>query len=96
MSLDKNIEIRKIRRKLDNLDNKLLNIIKIRTSLVHKILKNKKTKNQIIDRKRINMILKNIKKKSIKKKIDTELTKRIWSNMIKAYIDFEYRKFKKK
>ena len=96
MSLDKNIEIRKIRRKLDNLDNKLLNIIKIRTSLVHKILKNKKTKNQIIDRKRINMILKNIKKKSIKKKIDTELTKRIWSNMIKAYINFEYRKFKKK
>ena len=96
MSLDKNKEIRKIRRKLDNLDNKLLNIIKIRTSLVHKILKNKKTKNQIIDRKRINMILKNIKKKSIKKKIDTELTKRIWSNMIKAYIDFEYRKFKKK
>ena len=96
MSLDKNKKIRKIRRKLDNLDNKLLNIIKIRTSLVHKILKNKKTKNQIIDRKRINMILKNIKKKSIKKKIDTELTKRIWSNMIKAYIDFEYRKFKKK
>ncbi len=96
MSLDKNKKIRKIRRKLDNLDNKLLDIIKIRTSLVHKILKNKKTKNQIIDRKRINMILKNIKKKSIKKKIDTELTKRIWSNMIKAYIDFEYRKFKKK
>ena len=95
MSLDKNIEIRKIRRKLDNLDNKLLDIIKIRTSLVHKILKNKKTKNQIIDRKRINMILKNIKKKSIKKKIDTELTKRIWSSMIKAYINFEYRKFKK-
>ena len=96
MSLDKNKKIRKIRRKLDNLDNKLLDIIKIRTSLVHKILKNKKTKNQIIDRKRINMILKNIKKKSIKKKIDTELTKRIWSNMIKAYINFEYRKFKKK
>ena len=96
MSLDKNKKIRKIRRKLDNLDNKLLNIIKIRTSLVHKILKNKKTKNQIIDRNRIKKILKNIKKKSIKKKIDTELTKRIWSNMIKAYINFEYRKFKKK
>ena len=96
MSLDKNKKIRKIRRKLDNLDNKLLDIIKIRTSLVHKILKNKKTKNQIIDRNRIKKILKNIKKKSIKKKIDTELTKRIWSNMIKAYINFEYRKFKKK
>ncbi len=96
MSLNKNKKIRKIRKKLDILDNKLLNIIKIRTALVHKILMNKKTKNQIIDRKRINVILKNIKKKSIKKKIDTELTKRIWGNMIKAYINFEYRKFKKK
>tara|TARA_B100002051_G_C16482772_1_gene508901 strand:+ start:281 stop:571 length:291 start_codon:yes stop_codon:yes gene_type:complete len=96
MSLDKNKKIRKIRKKLDILDDKLLNIIKIRTNLVHKILINKKTKNQIIDRKRINVILKNIKKKSIKKKIDTELTKRIWSNMIKAYINFEYRKFTKK
>ena len=96
MSLDKIKKIRKIRKKLDILDSKLLNIIKIRTTLVHKILMNKKTKNQIIDRKRINAILKNIKKKSIKKKIDTELTKRIWSNMIKAYINFEYRKFKKK
>ena len=96
MSLDKIKKIRKIRKKLDILDSKLLNIIKIRTTLVHKILMNKKTKNQIIDHKRINAILKNIKKKSIKKKIDTELTKRIWSNMIKAYINFEYRKFKKK
>ena len=96
MSLNKNKKIRKIRKKLDILDNKLLNIIKIRTDLVHKILMNKKTKNQIIDRKRINTILKNIRKKSIKKKIDTELTKRIWGNMIKAYINFEYRKFKKK
>ena len=95
MSLDKNKKIRKIRKKLDNLDNKLLNIIKNRTALVHKILKNKKSKNQIIDHKRINIILKNIRKKSIKKKIDTELTKRIWSSMIKAYINFEYRKFKK-
>ena len=58
MSLDKNKKIRKIRKKLDILDDKLLNIIKIRTNLVHKILINKKTKNQIIDRKRINVILK--------------------------------------
>ena len=42
MSLNKNFKIRKIRKKLDILDDKLLNIIKIRTNLVHKILKNKK------------------------------------------------------
>ena len=96
MSLSKNYKIRKIRKKLDILDDKLLNIIKIRTNLVHKILKNKKNKSQIIDRKRIKVILKNIRNKSLKKNIDTELTKRIWVNMIRAYINFEYRKFKKK
>ena len=81
---------------MDILDSKMLNIIKIRTNLVHQVLQNKKNKKQIVDKKRINVILKNIKRKSIKKKLDVKLTQRIWSNMIKAYIDFEYRKFKKK
>ena len=96
MSLNKNKKILKIRKKLDILDSKMLNIIKIRTKLVHKVLQNKTSKKQIVDKKRINVILKNIKKKSIKKKLDVKLTQNIWSNMIKAYIDFEYRKFKKK
>ena len=96
MSLNKNKKILKIRKKLDILDNKILNIIKIRTNLVHQVLQNKTSKKQIIDKKRINVILKNIKKKSIKKKLDIKLTRHIWSSMIKAYIDFEYRKFKKK
>ena len=96
MSLNKNKKILKIRKKLDILDSKMLNIIKIRTNLVHQVLLNKTSKKQIVDKKRINVILKNIKKKSIKKKIDVKLTRNIWSSMIKAYIDFEYRKFKKK
>ena len=96
MSLNKNKKINKIRKKLDVLDNKLLNIIKIRTNLVCQVLKNKTNRNQIVDKKRIKVILKNIKKKSSNKNIDTKLTRDIWSNMIKAYISFEYRNFKKK
>ena len=96
MSLNKNKKKLKIIKKLDILDSKMLNIIKIRTNLVHQVLQNKTSKKQIVDKKRISVILKNIEKKSIKKKLDIKLTKSIWSNMIKAYIDFEYRKFKKK
>jgi len=96
MSLKKNKTINKVRRKLDSLDNRLLNIIKIRTKLVNQILKKKSNKNQIVDKNRIKRILSNIKRKSLKKKIDVKLTKMIWLSMIKAYIDFEYRKFKKK
>jgi chorismate mutase len=49
-----------------------------------------------VDKKRISIILKEIKKKSLKKKIDPRITNKIWKSMIKAFIDYEYRNFKKK
>ena len=42
------------------------------------------------------MILRNIKKKSIRKGIDTKISDRVWKNMIYAFIDYEFRNFKKK
>ena len=47
-------------------------------------------------KKRINVILKNIKKKSINNNIDPKISKRIWKNMIGAFIDYERRNFKSK
>tara|TARA_B100000686_G_C15884482_1_gene522633 strand:+ start:39 stop:329 length:291 start_codon:yes stop_codon:yes gene_type:complete len=85
-----------LRRKLDILDHKLLNIIKTRTSIVKKVLSLKNYKKEIIDKKRINEILKKIKKESIKRNIDPKITNRIWKNMIWSYINFEKRNFKKK
>ena len=96
MSLSKKTNIIKTRKKLDLLDNQLLSLIKKRTTLVKKIIQNKSSKNQIVDKKRIKVVLKNIKRKSLVKNIDTKLTQMIWQGMIKGYIDFEYRKFKKK
>jgi chorismate mutase len=85
-----------IRVKLDNLDNKLLSLIKYRTSLVKDVLKLKEFKKEIVDKKRINFILKKIKRKSKKSNIDPKITNRIWKSMIWSYIDFERRNFKKK
>ena len=96
MSPLKRKKLTKIRLELDRLDNSLINIIKKRTNLVKKVLALKESKNQIVDQKRIKTILKNIKKKSIKNKIDPKITNRIWKNMIWSYIDFERRNFKKK
>ena len=45
--------------------------------------------------KRIKIILKNITNKSKLRNIDPKITQKIWSSMIKAYIDYEFRKFKK-
>ena len=85
-----------IRKQLDNLDNSLLEIIKKRTKLVDLVIKNKNFKKDIIDKKRISIILKNISRKSKKKKINPLITNKIWKTMIKAFIDYEYRNFKKK
>ena len=90
------INIQKIRKKLDKIDIKLLNIIKERSALVDKVVKLKKFKKEIIDKKRINFILKRIKKKSIIAKIDPMITVSIWKEMIKAFIRYEYKNFKKK
>ena len=96
MSPLKKQKLNKIRSELDKLDNSLIKLIKKRTNLVKKVLALNERKNQIVDKKRIKLILRNIKRKSIKNKIDPKITNKIWKNMILAYIDFERRNFKKK
>jgi len=89
-------KLNSIRVKLDKLDNDLLKLIKKRSDLVNEVLKIKSKKKEIIDQKRIAFILKIIKKKSLKLKIDPKITNRIWKNMIWSFIDYENRNFKKK
>ena len=96
MSPLKRKKLGKIRSELDKLDNSFIKLIKKRTNLVNQVLKLKDKKNEIIDNKRINIILKNIRKKSIANRIDPKITNRIWKNMIWSYIDYEKRNFKKK
>ena len=96
MSPLKRKKLNKIRLKLDKLDNSLIKLIKQRTNLVNEVLKLKDKKKEIIDQKRIKLILKNIRKKSLANKIDPKITTRIWKNMIWSYIDYEKRNFKKR
>ena len=56
----------------------------------------KKFKNEIVDHKRINEIIRKVKKKSLSSNIDTKVTTRIWKTMIWSYIDYQKRNFKKK
>tara|TARA_A100001015_G_scaffold229372_1_gene259354 strand:- start:219 stop:500 length:282 start_codon:yes stop_codon:yes gene_type:complete len=92
----KNKKIILIRKKLDKLDLKMLSIIKQRSLLVNKILSEKKFKNQIVDQKRIRIILNKINKESKKKKIDPKITNHIWKAMIRSFINYEFRNFEKK
>ena len=90
-----NKKILKLRKKLDKLDNLMLSIIKKRSLLVDQVLKNKNFKKDIVDKKRISIILRNISRKSKEKNIDPKITRKIWYSMIRAFIEYEFRNFKK-
>ena len=89
-------KLEKARKKVDQIDSNIFNLIKKRTKIVKYILSLKKYKSQIIDHKRINEILEIIKIKSKKNNIDIRITNRIWKSMIWSYIDYQKRNFKRK
>ena len=89
-------KLRLSRNKVDQLDQKIFNLIKKRTQTVEYMLSLKKFKKEIVDHKRNNEILKKIRNKSIKNGIDPKITIRIWKSIIWSYVDFQKRNFKKK
>ena len=84
------------RNKIDQLDKEILYLIKKRTAIVKYMLSLKRFKKQIVDHKRINEILNKIKNKSIKNGIDPKITSRIWKSIIRSFVDYQRRNFKKK
>ena len=83
------IRLKKERKKIDKIDQKIFKLIKKRTIVVKNMLTLKKYKHQIVDHKRINEILLRLRRKSIKNKIDPSITKKIWKSMIWAYVDYQ-------
>ena len=84
------------RKKVDQLDKKIFNLIKKRTQIVKYMLSLKKFKKEIIDHRRISEILKKVRIKSIKNGVDPKITTRIWKTIIWSYVDYQRRNFKKK
>ena len=61
MSPKNKIKLNLLRKKLDNIDYQLLKVIKKRTVIVKKVLSLKGYKKEIIDKKRISVVLKKSK-----------------------------------
>ena len=84
------------RKRIDKLDRSIFLLIKKRTKIVEHMLNLKHFKSEIVDHRRIKVILKNIRKKSTKNSVDPKITNRIWKSMIWSYVDIQRRNFKKK
>ena len=86
----------KARIDIDKVDKRIFNLIKRRTKIVRHMLNLKKYKKEIVDHKRINIILSKIRRDSIKNNIDPKITSRIWKSMIWSYVNFQRKNFKRK
>ena len=89
-------EMKLVRKKIDQIDDMLLPLMVKRSKLVEKALRLKKNKTEIVDKKRIEEILEKISKKTNELDGNSKLLKSIWLSIIKNFIDYENREFKKK
>ncbi len=81
-------KIIKIRSTIDTIDKQIVRLLGLRKKQVLKIAKYK-NKRTIVDRKRINQIMKRIKLESKKNKIDFNLVKNFWKQLIQYSIKLE-------
>jgi chorismate mutase len=80
--------IRKIRSTIDTIDKQIIRLLGQRKKQVLKIAKYK-NKRTIVDKKRINQIMKRIKAEAKKNKIDFILVKNFWNKLIQYSIKLE-------
>jgi chorismate mutase len=80
--------ILKIRSTIDAIDKQIIRLLGLRKKQVLKIAKYK-NKRTIVDKKRINQIMKRIKAEAKKNKIDFILVKNFWNKLIQYSINLE-------
>jgi chorismate mutase len=80
--------ILKIRSTIDTIDKQIIKLLGLRKRQVLKIAKYK-NKRTIVDKKRINQIMKRIKAEAKKNKIDFILVKNFWNKLIQYSINLE-------
>jgi chorismate mutase len=80
--------ILKIRSTIDTIDKQIIKLLGLRKKQVLKIAKYK-NKRTIVDKKRINQIMKRIKAEAKKNKVDFILVKNFWNKLIQYSIKLE-------
>ena len=80
--------LNELRKNIDEIDLKILDLIQKRKNLVTEVVKLKK-RDQIVDQKRIEFILNKLKVEALKRGLSIEFTEEIWTLMIKNFIKYE-------
>jgi isochorismate pyruvate lyase len=81
-----------IRKQIDKIDLRILDLISERKDLVTEVVKLKR-RDQIVDKKRIELILKKLNNEAKKRSLSSEFIEEIWNLMIKNFINYEEKIF---
>ena len=88
-------QMREVRKKIDKVDSKILPLMIKRSKLVNEALNLKTKKSEIVDIKRINQIKRKISNQAKELGANPKLISNIWISIIKNFIEFERKNFKK-
>ena len=80
--------INEVRELIDLIDDKIINLIAERKNLVFEAVK-LKSKDQIVDSKRIEEIIRKLSKQAGEKKLPDGLVEKLWNTMIQEFIEYE-------
>ena len=84
--------LEELRKEIDEIDLKILDLIEKRKDLVTEVVKLKK-RDQIVDQKRIEFILNKLKVEASKRGLAIEFIEEMWTLMIKNFIKYEEKIF---
>jgi len=84
--------LEELRKNIDEIDLKILDLIEKRKDLVTEVVKLKK-RDQIVDQKRIEFILNKLKVEASKRGLAIEFIEEIWNLMIRNFIKYEEKIF---
>ena len=80
--------LEELRKDIDEIDLKILDLIQRRKDLVTEVVKLKK-RDQIVDQKRIEFILNKLRKEALSRGLAVEFIEEMWTLMIKNFIKYE-------
>ena len=80
--------LEELRKNIDEIDLKILDLIEKRKDLVTEVVKLKK-RDQIVDQKRIDFILNKLKVEASNRGLAVGFIEEIWALMIKNFIEYE-------
>ncbi len=84
--------LEELRKDIDEIDLKILDLIQKRKDLVTEVVKLKK-RDQIVDQKRIEFILNKLRNEALSRGLAVEFIEEIWTLMIKNFIKYEEKIF---